>query len=61
VTKDKYDDGIIAETTRAADLLKQLQAMQAELREGREEHQYARRDNARDETNPIVWVEWVVT
>lgn len=36
--------------------------MQAKLRENREEHQYARRDNARgDETNPIVWVEWVVT
>ncbi|WP_207944465.1 alpha/beta fold hydrolase [Actinomadura rubrisoli] len=56
---DEYDDGIIAKVTRAADLLEHLQAMQAELREGR---QYARRDNARgDETNPIVWVEWAVT
>ncbi|TDB96910.1 hypothetical protein [Actinomadura sp. 7K534] len=62
MTKDEYDDGIIAKVTRAANLLEHLQAMQAELREGREEHQYERRDNARgDETNPIVWVEWVVT
>ncbi len=61
VTKDEYDYGIIAKITRAADLLEHLQTMQAELREGREEHQYTRCDNARDESNPIVWVEWVVT
>lgn len=62
MTKDEYDDGIIAKVTRAADLLEHLQTMQAALREGREEHEYERRDNATgDDTNPIVWVEWVLT
>lgn len=59
--KDEYDDGIIAKLTRAADLLDSLKTMQQELRDGREPPEYKRRDNARgEETNPIVWAEWVL-